>query len=150
MCLFRYREKRYGKLALILFGLVLIALAGASVYGGVYAVLHMSHWTKYLIVSVAGLCGIALAIFGFVVLGISFSLINHKRSVRDRNKYKGVSGTYLCDKCGRVISKHANVCEHCGAVQEIGKKDKKCPECKTKNNATASFCQKCGYEFKEE
>ena len=149
MCLFRYREKRYGKLALILFALVLIAAAAGSIYGGVYAVMHMTHWTKYLIVSVAGLVGAGLGIFGLVVFGISFSLINHKRSVRDRNKYKGVSGTYLCDKCGRVISKKANVCEHCGATQEIGKHDKKCPECKAKNNATASFCEKCGYKFEE-
>ena len=149
MCLFRYREKRYGKLALILFALVLIAAAAASVYGGVYAVMHMAHWSKYVIVSVAGLVGLFLGLFGLVVFGISFSLINHKRSVRDRNKYKGVSGTYLCDKCGRVISKKAKVCEHCGAVQQIGKHDKKCPECKTKNNATAAFCEKCGYKFEE-
>ena len=149
MCLFRYREKRYGKLALILFALLLIAAAAGSISGGVYAVMHMSHWTKYLIVSVAGLAGLFLGIFGLAVFGISFSLINHKRSVRDRNKYKGVSGTYLCDKCGRVISKKANVCEHCGAVQEIGKDDKKCPECKAKNNATAAFCEKCGYKFEE-
>lgn len=149
MCLFRYREKRYGKLALILFALLLIAAGAASIYGGVYAVMHMSHWSKYVIVSVAGLVGAGLGIFGLAVFGISFSLINHKRSVRDRNKYKGISGTHLCDKCGRVISKKANVCEHCGATQEIGKRDKKCPECKAKNNATASFCEKCGYKFEE-
>ena len=149
MCLFRYREKRYGKLALILFALVLIAAAAGSIYGGVYAVMHMAHWSKYIIVSVAGLVGLFLGLFGLVVFGISFSLINHKRSVRDRNKYNGISGTYLCDKCGRVISKKANVCEHCGAKQEIGKHDKKCPECKTKNKATAAFCEKCGYKFEE-
>lgn len=149
MCLFRYREKRYGKLALILFALLSIALAGGSIFGGVYAVIHMSHWSRFVIVSVAGIVGIGLAILGFACLGISFSMINQKRSVRDRNKSKGISGTYLCDKCGRVISKHANVCEHCGAVQQIGKQDKKCPECKAKNNATASYCEKCGYKFEE-
>ena len=137
MCLFRYREKRYGKFALTLFALALIAASAAAIYGGVYAVMNMSHWVKYLIVSVAGITGIGLGSFGFIVLAITFSMINQKRSVRDRNKYKGVSGTYLCDTCGRVISKKAKVCEHCGAVQQIGKHDKKCPECKTKNNATA-------------
>ena len=149
MCLFRYREKRYGKFALILLALALIATGAGSVYGGVYAVMHMTHWTKYLIVAVAGLVGLFFGIFGLAVFGITFSMINQKRSVRDRNKYKGVSGTYLCDKCGRVISKKAKVCEHCGAVQQIGKRDKKCPECKTKNNATAAFCEKCGYKFEE-
>ena len=149
MCLFRYKEKRYGKLALTLFALILIAASAGAIYGGVYAVLNMSHWVKYLIVSVAGIVGLGLGTFGFAVLGITFSMINQKRSVRDRNKYKGVSGTYLCDKCGRVISRKANVCEHCGAIQEIGKKDKKCPDCKAKNNATAAFCEKCGYKFKD-
>ena len=149
MCLFRYKEKRYGKFALTLFALALIAAGVASVYGGVYAVMNMSHWSKYLIVTIAALAGLFFAIFGLVVFGITFSMINQKRSVRDRNKYKGVSGTYLCDKCGRVIDRKANVCEHCGAIQEIGKHDKKCPDCKAKNNATAAFCEKCGYEFKD-
>ena len=149
MCLFRYREKRYGKFALTLFALILIAAAAGSIYGGVYAVMHMTHWAKYVIVSVAGIVGLGLGVFGLAVFGITFSMINQKRSVRDRNKYKGVSGTHLCDKCGRVISRKANVCEHCGAIQEIGKRDKKCPDCKAKNNATAAFCEKCGYKFED-
>ena len=149
MCLFKYREKRYGKLAFILFAILTIALAVASIWGGVYAVMHMEHWAKYIIVSVAGIVGVALGLFGLFLFGMSFSLINHSKSVRDGNKSKGISGTRLCDKCGRVISKNAEFCEHCGATQQTGLGMKVCPECKTKNSATAAFCEKCRYEFKD-
>lgn len=148
MCLFRYREKRYGKLAFILFALGFIAIAAAAVFGGVYAVMHMSHWAKYIIVSVAGIFALLSGGFGLYLFAISFSLINHSKSVRDGNKSKGISGTYLCDKCGRVISKHAEFCEHCGAEQETNTTIK-CPNCKAKNEGTAAFCQQCGYEFKK-
>lgn len=143
-----YREKKYGKGALIVFAIVLIAIAGGSIFGGVYAVNHMSHWSKYIIVSVAGIFGIATAICGFLCLSISFSMINEKQSVRDGNDSIGIANTHLCDKCGRVISENASVCEHCGATQ-TGKEAKKCPDCGTKNSPTASYCEKCGYKFEE-
>lgn len=147
MCLFKYREKRYGKLSLILFAFILLALAAASVYGGYMAYIHMSHWAKYVIIVAAGLFALAAGGFGLFIIGLSFSMINQSKSVRDGNRSKGISGTRLCDKCGRVISKHADFCEHCGLKQENGSGMKKCPQCKTKNSATATFCEKCGTEL---
>lgn len=148
MCLFKYREKRYGKLAFIIFALCVIALAGVAIWGGVYAVLNMSHWAKYVIVSVAGVVGFALLCFGVFLILFSFSLIWKNKSVRDVNKSKGVADVRLCDKCGRVITKKAEFCEHCGEKQQTGLGLKVCPECKTKNSGAAAFCEKCGYEFK--
>ena len=124
------------------------ALAAASIYGGIYAVIHMTHWAKYIIVVVASIVGLGLGGFGLFLVSLSFSMINQSKSVRDGNKSIGISGTRLCDKCGRVISKKAEFCEHCGADLQSGTGMKDCPECKTKNSATAAFCEKCGYEFK--
>ena len=149
MSLFTYREKRYGKFTFILFALLLIALACASVYGGVYAVLNMAHWSKYIILVVACIVGLALVAFGLFLILFSFSMINSWKSVRDGNKSKGIANTRLCDKCGRVITKKAEYCEHCGAKQQTGLGLKDCPQCKTKNSGNAAFCEKCGYEFKE-
>lgn len=149
MCLFKYREKRYGKLTLVLASLVLIALAGLSAWGGFYAVYSMSHWSKYVIVTLAVIVALGLVSLGLAMFLISFSLISKSKSVRDGNRSKGISGTRLCDKCGRPISKKAQICEHCGAKLQTGLGMKDCPECKTKNSATASFCEKCGYEFKD-
>ncbi len=147
--MFKYRETRYGKTAFVLFAILLIALACGSVYGGVYAILHMTHWTKYLIMVIAGIVALALALFGLYLILFSFSMISSWKSVRDGNKSKGISGTRLCDKCGKVITKHAEYCEHCGAKQHGGLGLKTCPNCKTKNSAMASFCEKCGHEFKD-
>ena len=149
MSLFKYREKRYGKLTFTIVSLMLIALAVASIWGGIYAVLHMAHWAKYIIVVVAIIVGLALGLFGLFMFLMSFSLINKSQSVRDGNKSKGIADTRLCDKCGRVITKAAEFCEHCGSKQETGLGLKNCPECKTKNSGTAKFCEKCGYEFKD-
>jgi len=147
MCLFKYREKRYGKLTFVLFALILIALAAASVYGGIYAVVHMAHWVKYVIVVVAGIVGLGLGGFGIVLVALSFSMIGSKQSVRDSNKAKGLANGRLCDMCGRVISKKAEFCEHCGGKQQSGLGMKDCPKCKTKNSALAEFCEKCGTKF---
>ena len=149
MCLFKYREKRYGKLTLRLVGLFTIALGIAAIFGGVYAVNHMIHWAKYIIVAVASIVGVGLVFFGGAMVFITFSMINSSKSVRDGNKAKGIAHTRLCDKCGKVISKNAEFCEHCGKKQQSGLGMKNCPECKTKNSALAQFCEKCGYEFKE-
>lgn len=149
MCLFKYREKRYGKFLFRIMALVLVALAAGAVFGGVYAVMHMTHWAKYVIVVVAGIVGLALAGFGIFFLIFSTSMINSWKSVRDGNKSKGIANTRLCDKCGRVITKHAEFCEHCGEKQETGLGLKKCPNCKTKNSGPADFCEKCGYNFRE-
>lgn len=149
MCLFKYREKRYGKLTFVLFALVLIALAAASIYGGIYAVIHMAHWSKYIIITVASIVGLGLGLFGIVLVALSFSMISSSKSVRDGNKAKGIAHTRLCDKCGKVITKHAEFCEHCGAKQQTGLGLKACPNCKTKNSGPAQFCEKCGYEFKD-
>ena len=148
MGLFSYREKRYGKFVVILVSLLLLALAAGSVYGGVYAIMHMAHWSKYVIIVVACIVGLFLALMGFGLLLMSFSMIDSWKSGRDGNKSKGVSNVRLCDKCGRVITKKALVCEHCGAKQETGLGLKECPECGTKNSGPAAFCEKCGHEFK--
>lgn len=146
---FKYREKRYGKLTFILFAILLITLAAASVFGGVYAILKMAHWSKYVISIVAFVVALFLGLMGLFLFLMSFSLINKSKSVRDGNKSKGIADTRLCDKCGRVISKGAEFCEHCGSKQQTGLGMKTCPECKTKNSALAQFCEKCGTEFKE-
>ena len=57
MGLFSYREKRYGKFVFVLVALIIIALAGGAIYGGIYAVMHMSHWSKYVIITVASIVG---------------------------------------------------------------------------------------------
>ncbi len=149
MGLFSYREKRYGKFVFVLISLLILALAGGAIYGGVYAVLHMSHWSKYIIVSVASIVSLILAILGIFLILFSFSLISSSKSVRDGNKSKGIANVRLCDKCGKVITKKAEYCEHCGAKQQTGLGLKDCPNCKTKNSGAAAFCEKCGYEFKE-
>ena len=147
MCLFKYKEKRYGKFVFILFALACLVVASASIFGGVYAVMHMTHWSKYVIVSVAGLFGLFVGAMGVVCVWLSFSMINKSKSVRDGNRMKGIADTRLCDNCGRVISKVAEFCEHCGSKLETGLGMKQCPECKTKNSATADFCEKCGHQF---
>lgn len=148
MC-FRYKQKQYGKLSLVILALIVLILAGCSIFGGVYAVLHMNHWAKYIIVSFAGLVGLFLVTWGILMIIIACSMSGRKRSVRDVNDTKGVEDVRLCDFCGRVISKSAVVCEHCGAKQQTGRGMKICPECKTKNSATASYCEKCGRKFEE-
>ncbi len=149
MCLFKYREKRYGKFAFVLMALVMVALAGGAIYGGVYAVMHMTHWSRFVIVSLAGVVGLILGGLGIFFLIFSTSMINSWKSVRDGNKSKGLANGRLCDKCGRVISKVAEFCEHCGEKQDTGHGLKKCPKCKAKNSAAADFCEKCGHNFRE-
>lgn len=149
MCLFKYREKRYGKLAFILFAVLMLVLGGASIFGGVYAVIKMTHWSKYILVVLGSIVGLIFVIFGLFLTIMSTSLINTWKSVRDGNHSIGTANKRLCDKCGRVITKHAEFCEHCGAKQEYGTGLKSCPQCKTKNSATAKFCEKCGYEFEK-
>lgn len=83
MGLFSYREKRYGKLALVLLALVILALAGGAIYGGIYAVMHMSHWSKYVIIVVACIIGLVLAVFGLFLFFFTFSMINSWKSGRD-------------------------------------------------------------------
>lgn len=149
MSLFNYKEKKFGKSALLLVGIVTIALAVASIFGGVYAVLHMSHWAKYIIVSVAGIVGLLLLALGITMLIVVCSMINFSKSVRDLNTGKGLANARLCEFCGKVISKSAEVCEHCGKKLNEGLGMKTCPECKTKNSAKAEFCEKCGKKFEE-
>ena len=147
MCLFKYREKRYGKFAFMLTAVLFVAIAAASIFGGVYAVLKMSHWVKYVLVVLGAIVGLAAGVTGIFMLAMSPSLINKTKSVKDGNRMKGISGMRLCDKCGRVISKQAHFCEHCGENQETGLGLKECPKCKTKNSGTAQFCEKCGTKF---
>ena len=75
MGLFGYREKRYGKFTFVLIALIIIALAGGAIYGGIYAVMHMAHWSKYVIITVACIVGLLLAILGIFLILFSFSLI---------------------------------------------------------------------------
>lgn len=149
MCLFKYREKRYGKTALVLFSLILIALAVGCAIGGVAAYKYIAHWSKYIIIVGAGVVGFALFVFGVYVFLFTFSMISSWKSVRDGNKSIGVKDVRLCDKCGRQISKSAQFCEHCGEKQNSGLGMKSCPKCKTKNSALAKYCEKCGEEFKD-
>ena len=147
--MFGYREKRYGKFLFTLIALLLVAIGGGAIFGGVYAILKMSHWAKYIIAVLAFVIGALVALFGLFLIVFSFSMINTWKSVRDGNKSIGTANKNLCEKCGRVIAKGAVFCEHCGAKQERGHGMKTCPQCKTKNSGTATFCEKCGYKFKE-
>ena len=149
MTLFKYKEKRYGKFAFILFALCFVAIAVGAVFGGITAFQKLTHWTKYLIIALSGIVTFLSGGFGLFLLAISFSMTGKSKSVRDVNSVKGVSGTRLCDKCGRVITKNAHFCEHCGAQQQTGLGLKACPKCKTKNSGTASYCEKCGNKFEE-
>ncbi|MCQ2564935.1 MAG: zinc ribbon domain-containing protein [Clostridia bacterium] len=147
MC-FKYREKKFGKFWFVAFALLLIAMAVGTVWGGVYAFLHIEHWTKWVLIVGAGLLALFLVLLGLYMILISFSLINSWKSVRDRNTTKGVKDVRLCEHCGRVISKKAQFCEHCGEPLHEGLGMKKCPECKAENSAKAAFCEKCGHKFK--
>ena len=62
MCLFKYREKRYGKLTLILTGLIILALAAASFIGGIYAFKTINNWGKYALLVVLIIVGIVTMI----------------------------------------------------------------------------------------
>ncbi len=147
MCFFKYREKRYGKTMFVLFGLLMVAAAVASVWGGIYGFTHLTNYWKYISLVAGIIGGLGFGGFGLFLLMLSTSLINSWKSVRDGNKSKGTANVRLCDKCGKVITKKAEFCEHCGAKQETGLGLKKCPECKTSNSGNAKFCEKCGYEF---
>lgn len=149
MGLFGYKEKKFGKFSFVLLGLLSVALAVASVFGGVMAILKMHNWSKYLIMVVAAIVGMILCFFGLFLIVIAFSMINSWKSVKDGNDSIGTANKRLCEKCGRVITKNAVYCEHCGAKQETGHGLKDCPECKTKNSGAAKFCEKCGHEFKD-
>jgi len=147
MCLFKYREKRYGKLTFILFSILMVALGAAAVFGGVYAFNHIENWARIALLVLGIIGGLLFAGFGIFLFLFSFSLIWQSKSVRDVNKVKGISGTRLCDFCGRVITKKADFCEHCGEKLQTGKGLKECPNCKTKNSGAAEFCEKCGTKF---
>ena len=147
MALLSNRTTRTGKFTFILLAICCLALAGGSIFGGIYAVLHMTHWAKYVIIVLACIFAFIIAMIGVFLLMFSLSLINSWKSVRDTT-IKGTAHVRLCDKCGKVITKHAQYCEHCGAKQETGLGLKTCPECKTKNSGNAQFCEKCGHEFK--
>ncbi len=147
MALLSNRTTRYGKFMFILLAVCCLALAGGSIFGGIYAVLNMSHWAKYVIIVIACIFAFIIGMIGIFFLMLSFSLINSWKSVKD-STIQGTANVRLCDKCGRVITKHAEYCEHCGAKQETGLGLKTCPECKTKNSGNAKFCEKCGHEFK--
>ncbi len=146
MC-FRYREKRYGKLSLILFSILVIALGVAAVYGGIFVYNLIPHWSKYLVIVLAIILGLFLVILGAVMFGVALGMSGRNKSVRDVNSTKGTKYDRLCEFCGRVISKKANFCEHCGKKLNEGTGIKICPDCKTKNKSSAKFCEKCGKIF---
>ena len=148
MALLTNKTTRYGKFMFILLALCCLAIAGGSIFGGIYAVLHMVHWSKYIIITVACIFAFFIGVIGLFFIILSFSMINTWKSVRDTT-IKGTANARLCDKCGRVITKKAEFCEHCGAKQQTGLGLKSCPECRTKNSGNAQFCEKCGHEFKE-
>lgn len=147
--MFGYKEKRYGKFLFIIISLLLVAAGGGAIFGGVYAIMNMSHWAKYVVSVLAFVLGGLIALFGLFMFVFSFSLINTWKSVRDGNKSIGTANQNLCEKCGLVIPKNAEFCEHCGAKQTQTRNAKICPTCKTKNNPSAQFCHKCGTKFEE-
>lgn len=147
MALITNRTTRNGKLVLILLAILGLVIAGGSLFGGIFAVLHMSHWAKYIICVAACLFALIIGALSLFMIVLSFSLINSWKSVRDTT-IKGTANVRLCDMCGRVITKNAEYCEHCGAKQETGNGLKTCPNCKTKNSGNANFCEHCGFEFK--
>ena len=140
-----YKEKIIGKKSFIAFTTIITIIAGLSIIGGIFAVVKMAHWSKYIICIVGIAIGIFATLMAIYCIAIAFSMTGKEKSVRDVNTMKGIVDTRLCDKCGRVISETAEVCEHCGAKQSDIKKQ--CPTCKVENNGSAKFCEKCGYEF---
>ena len=150
MCLFKYKEKKYGKLSFILFALIFVAIAILCAVGGALAFKYITNWLKYFLLVIAIVIGLAFLIFGVFLIIISFSLSGRWKTVRDVNTTKGVKYVRLCDNCGKPISKVAKICEHCGSKQQSGLGMKVCPNCKTKNSALSNFCENCGYQFKED
>ena len=148
MCLFKYKEKRYGKLAFILFSLLFVALGAGAIWGGIVAFNNLENWLRIFLLVAGIVVGAPVGLFGLYLFAISFSLTWKSKSVRDGNKSKGIADTRLCDVCGRVISKKAEFCEHCGDKQ-ASTVAKECPSCKAKVNGTAEFCEKCGFEFRK-
>ena len=147
MC-FKYKEKKINKLGVVLISIASLALAGLSVFGGIMALKNLPLVWGIVLIVLASIVALGLCALGVTLLFISFSMINTKNSVRDSNEAKGLANARLCDACGKVISKSAEICEHCGAIQKTNL-IKTCPKCKHKINATAGFCEKCGFEFKE-
>ncbi len=145
MC-FRYREHRYGKSTLVLVSIVMIALAVAAGFGGVFAVVKMSHWVKYVIVSVAAIVALCLLFIGVSMLVVSFGMSGYRKTVRDIGYAKGVDHDRLCDKCGKLLNKDDEFCTHCGAKQTPTQK-RVCPLCKGKSDPEAEFCAHCGHKF---
>ena len=145
MC-FRYREHRYGKSTLVLVSIVMIALAVAAGFGGVFAVVKMSHWVKYVIVSVAAIVALCLLFMGVSMLVVSFGMSAYRKTVRDIGYAKGVDHDRLCDKCGKLLNKDDEFCTHCGAKQTPTQK-RVCPLCKGKSDPEAEFCAHCGHKF---
>lgn len=145
MC-FRYREHRYGKSTLVLVSIVMIALAVAAGFGGVFAVIKMSHWVKYVIVSVAAIVALCLLFMGVSMLVVSFGMSGYRKTVRDIGYAKGVDHDRLCDKCGKLLNKDDEFCTHCGAKQTPTQK-RVCPLCKGKSDPEAEFCAHCGHKF---
>ena len=145
MC-FRYREHRYGKSTLVLVSIVMIALAVAAGFGGVFAVVKMSHWVKYVIVSVAAIVALCLLFMGVSMLVVSFGMSGYRKTVRDIGYAKGVDHDRLCDKCGKLLNKDDEFCTHCGAKQTPTQK-RVCPLCKGKSDPEAEFCAHCGHKF---
>lgn len=145
MC-FRYREHRYGKSTLVLVSIVMIALAVAAGFGGVFAVVKMSHWAKYVIASVAAIVALCLLFMGVSMLVVSFGMSGYRKTVRDIGYAKGVDHDRLCDKCGKLLNKDDEFCTHCGAKQTPTQK-RVCPLCKGKSDPEAEFCAHCGHKF---
>ncbi len=145
MC-FRYKELRYGKTALILVSVLMILLAVGAGFGGAMAVIKMSHWSKYIIVVVAGIVALCLLMFGVSMLIVSAGMSGYRKSVRDIGYAKGVDGDRLCDKCGKLLNKDEEFCTHCGAKQ-TPKEKRVCPLCKGKSDPEAEYCAHCGHKF---
>ena len=141
-----YKEKKFGKVHLIILAIVTLLLGIVSIAGGIVAVINMAHWAKYILVVLLSILGLVLILFACLMLFVSASMIKFAQSVRDGNDSIGIANANLCDTCGRVIKSEDGHCEYCGKKQAH---EKSCPECNTNNKKSAQFCTKCGYEFKD-
>ena len=82
----RKKEKKYNKLIFVLFALILIALSIVCFYGGIYAVVYMLKWYKYLIIVTASIIGLILGILGVLLVALSFNLTNTKNNFKEFDK----------------------------------------------------------------
>lgn len=142
-----YKETKISKKGFIIFAVCTILFAILCLVGGIVGFNLISNFARWIVLILGIILALVIGAVGVTCVMLSFSMTGLAQSVKDGNSAKGIANTYLCDACGRVISKDAEFCEHCGKKQEISK-TKKCPKCGAEINGIAQFCEKCGEEVK--